>query len=523
MEPITIVIAGIAAIVGIGIGALVGKSFFSKSLKNTAEQAKKESELILETAKKEAETLKKEKLLEAKEKFQQSKAETEKEIQTRLKKAEEREASVKQKEQSLSQKIENTAKKEKELETAKENLNRQVEILNAKKAELDKTHEQTVKTLEKVAGMSAVDAKAQLVESLKAEANTQASALIKNTMDEAKLTANKEAKKIIIQTIQRTAQEHAIENSVSSFQLEGDDMKGQIIGREGRNIRALESATGVELIVDDTPDTILISCFDPVRRELARIALQRLVTDGRIHPARIEEIVEKTKKQLEEQIVEIGERTCIELGIHGLHPELIRMVGRMRYRSSYGQNLLHHSKEVANMCAVMASELGMPPKLAKRAGLLHDIGKVPDIEQELSHALLGAKLAEQYNEHPSVVNAIGAHHDEMEMKFVISPLIQICDAISGARPGARRDTFQQYTQRIKDLENLALGFDGVEKAFAIQAGRELRVIVEADKVADKDAEMISHNISQKIMNEMQYPGQIKVTVIREVRAVSVAR
>jgi ribonuclease Y len=342
-------------------------------------------------------------------------------------------------------------------------------------------------------------------------------------MDEAKLTANKEAKKIIIQTIQRTAQEHAIENSVSTFQLEGDDMKGQIIGREGRNIRALEAATGVEFIVDDTPDTIILSCFDPIRREIARLSLQRLVSDGRIHPARIEEVVEKTKKQLEDQVVEIGERTCIELGIHGLHPELIRMVGRMRYRSSYGQNLLHHSKEVANMCAVMAAELGLNPKLAKRAGLLHDIGKVPDIEQELSHALLGAKLAEQYNEHPSIVNAIGAHHDEMEMKFVISPIIQICDSISGARPGARRDTYNQYLQRIKDLENLAMGFDGVEKAFAVQAGRELRVIVEAAKIDDKLAEQLSFDMSQKIMNEMQYPGQIRVTVIRETRAVNIAR
>ncbi len=380
-----------------------------------------------------------------------------------------------------------------------------------------------VKTLEKAANMSAADAKTQLIESLKAEASSVASSHIKTIMDEAKLTANKEAKKIIIQTIQRTAQEHAIENSISSFQLESDELKGQIIGREGRNIRALEAATGVEFIVDDTPDTIILSCFDPVRREIARLSLQRLVTDGRIHPARVEEVVEKTKKQMEDQIVEIGERTCVELGIHGLHPELIRMVGRMRYRSSYGQNLLHHSKEVANMSAVMAAELGLNPKLAKRAGLLHDIGKVPEIEQELSHALLGAKLAEQYNEHPSVVNAIGAHHDEMEMKFVISPIIQICDSISGARPGARRDTYNQYMQRIKDLENLAQSFEGVEKAFAVQAGRELRVIVEAGKVDDKLAEQMSFEISQKIMNEMQYPGQIRVTVIRETRAVNIAR
>jgi ribonuclease Y len=402
-------------------------------------------------------------------------------------------------------------------------MKQQLDLLNEKKSQLDKSHESMVKTLEKAAGMSAVDAKVQLIESLKSEAKSAASSHVKSIMDEAKLTANKEAKKIIIQTIQRTAQEHAIENSVSTFQLEGDDMKGQIIGREGRNIRALEAATGVEFIVDDTPDTIILSCFDPIRREIARLSLQRLVSDGRIHPARIEEVVEKTKKQLEDQVVEIGERTCIELGIHGLHPELIRMVGRMRYRSSYGQNLLHHSKEVANMCAVMAAELGLNPKLAKRAGLLHDIGKVPDIEQELSHALLGAKLAEQYNEHPSIVNAIGAHHDEMEMKFVISPIIQICDSISGARPGARRDTYNQYLQRIKDLENLAMGFEGVEKAFAVQAGRELRVIVEASKVDDKIAEQMSFDMSQKIMNEMQYPGQIRVTVIRETRAVNIAR
>jgi ribonucrease Y len=515
MDVITIVLLGAAAVLGIGVGIFAGKSIFSKTFNANKEQAEKEATLILDNAKKEAENLKKEKLLEAKEKFQQTKVEQEKEIQQKLNKADERERTVKQKEQSLSQKIENTTKREQELDVLKDNMKQQLDLLNEKKSQLDKSHESMVKTLEKAAGMSAVDAKAQLIESLKGEAKSAASSHVKSIMDEAKLTANKEAKKIIIQTIQRTAQEHAIENSVSTFQLEGDDMKGQIIGREGRNIRALEAATGVEFIVDDTPDTI--------RREIARLSLQRLVSDGRIHPARIEEVVEKTKKQLEDQVVEIGERTCIELGIHGLHPELIRMVGRMRYRSSYGQNLLHHSKEVANMCAVMAAELGLNPKLAKRAGLLHDIGKVPDIEQELSHALLGAKLAEQYNEHPSIVNAIGAHHDEMEMKFVISPIIQICDSISGARPGARRDTYNQYLQRIKDLENLAMGFEGVEKAFAVQAGRELRVIVEASKVDDKIAEQMSFDMSQKIMNEMQYPGQIRVTVIRETRAVNIAR
>jgi ribonuclease Y len=523
MEVINIVLIAVGALIGAGLGVIITKNIMGKTIDNQKEHANKEAQLILENAKKEAENIKREKLLEAKEKFQQTKSEEEKEITARSKKIEERESAQKQKEQSLNQKIENTQRQEKELEVLKENLKRQTEIVTEKKTVLEKQHEQTIKTLEKVAGMNAVDAKSQLVESLKDEAKTAATSHVKQIMDEAKLTANKEAKKIIVQTIQRTAQEHSIENAVSSFQLENDDMKGQIIGREGRNIRALESATGVELIVDDTPDTILISCFDPIRREIARLSLQRLTADGRIHPARIEEVVEKTKKQLEDQVVEIGERTCVELGIHGLHPELIRMVGRMRYRSSYGQNLLHHSKEVANMCAVMAAELGMNAKLAKRAGLLHDIGKVPDIEQELSHALLGAKLAEQYNEHPSIVNAIGAHHDEMEMKFSISPLIQICDSISGARPGARRDTFNQYTQRIKDLENLALAFEGVDKAFAIQAGRELRVIVQAEKISDKDAEVMSFDMSQKIQNEMQYPGQIRVTVIRETRAVNVAR
>ncbi|MEY4876343.1 MAG: ribonuclease [Bacteroidota bacterium] len=523
MDIISIVLLVAGAVVGIGVGIFAGKSIFSKSFNAQKEQAEKEATLILENAKKESENLKKEKLLEAKEKFQQTKLEQEKEIQQKLNKADERERTLKQKEQSFSQKIENATKKEQELDVLKDTMKHQLELVNEKKSQLDKSHESMVKTLEKAAGMSAVDAKAQLMESLTSEAKSAASSHIKIIMDEAKLTANKEAKKIIIQTIQRTAQEHAIENSVSTFQLEGDDMKGQIIGREGRNIRALEAATGVEFIVDDTPDTIILSCFDPIRREIARLSLQRLVSDGRIHPARIEEVVEKTKKQFEDQVVEIGERTCIELGIHGLHPELIRMVGRMRYRSSYGQNLLHHSKEVANMCAVMAAELGLNPKLAKRAGLLHDIGKVPDIEQELSHALLGAKLAEQYNEHPSIVNAIGAHHDEMEMKFVISPIIQICDSISGARPGARRDTYNQYLQRIKDLENLAMSFDGVEKAFAVQAGRELRVIVEAAKIDDKLAEQLSFDMSQKIMNEMQYPGQIRVTVIRETRAVNIAR
>jgi len=377
--------------------------------------------------------------------------------------------------------------------------------------------------LEKIANLSAEEAKTQLVESLKHEAQTQALALQQEIIDEAKQKANKEARKIIIQTIQRTAAEQAIENSITVFNLESDEIKGQIIGREGRNIRAIEAATGVDLIVDDTPEAILLSSFDPLRREIARLSLQRLVADGRIHPARIEEIVEKTRKQIEEQVMEIGERTVIELGIHGLHKELVRMVGRMRFRSSYGQNLLMHSRETANLCATMAAELGLNPKLAKRAGLLHDIGKVPDEESELSHALLGAKLAEKYGENPAVVNAIGAHHDEMEMQYVISPIVQACDAISGARPGARREIMQQYLQRIKDLENLAMGYNGVEKAYAIQAGRELRVIVEADKVTDQDSDKLSFEIAQKIQTEMTFPGQIKVTVIREKRAVNVAR
>jgi ribonuclease Y len=388
---------------------------------------------------------------------------------------------------------------------------------------LDLPKNEYVKRLEKVAGLSAEDARTQLIEGLKQEAQTRALVIQQEIIEDAKLKANKEARKIVIQTIQRTAAEQAIENSITVFNLESDEIKGSIIGREGRNIRAIEAATGVDLIVDDTPEAIVLSSFDPLRREIARLSLQRLVADGRIHPARIEEVVEKTKRQLDDQVMEIGERTAMELGVHGLHKELIRMVGRMRFRSSYGQNLLMHSRETANLCAIMASELGMNPKLAKRAGLLHDIGKVPDEETELSHALLGAKLAEKYGENPAVVNAIGAHHDEMEMQYVISPIIQACDAISGARPGARREIMQQYIQRIKDLENLAQGYQGVEKAYAIQAGRELRVIVEADKVSDSDSDKLSFEIAQKIQTEMTFPGQIKVTVIREKRAVNIAR
>lgn len=430
---------------------------------------------------------------------------------------------IKQKEQALNQKNEQIQKQLNENDAIKETLNRQMELVTIKRTELEKHQEEHIRRLEKVAGLTAEEAKHQLVESLKEEARSQALSHIQEIIEDAKLKANKEAKKIIIQSIQRTAAEQTIENTITVFTLESDEIKGQIIGREGRNIRAIEAATGVDLIVDDTPEAIVLSSFDPLRREIARLSLQRLVQDGRIHPARIEEVVEKTKKQLEEQVMDIGERTVIELGIHGLHKELVRLVGKMRFRSSYGQNLLMHSKETANLCGVMAAELGLNPKLAKRAGLLHDIGKVPDEETELSHALLGAKLAEKYGEHAAVVNAIGAHHDEMEMQYVISPIVQACDAISGARPGARREIMQSYLQRIKDLENLALAHDGVEKAYAIQAGRELRIIVESDKVSDGDADRLSFEIANKIQTEMQYPGQIKVTVIREKRAVNIAR
>jgi ribonuclease Y len=405
----------------------------------------------------------------------------------------------------------------------KENLNRQIEVVNIKRTELEKHQEEHIRRLENVSGLTADEAKSQLIETLRQEANSQALVIQQEIVDDAKLRANKEARKIIIQTIQRTASEQAIENAITVFNLESDEIKGSIIGREGRNIRAIEAATGVDLIVDDTPEAIILSSFDPLRREIARLSLQRLVTDGRIHPARIEEVVEKTRKQLEEQIIEIGERTVIELGIHGLHKELVRIVGKMRFRSSYGQNLLMHSREVANLCGIMAAELGMNSKLAKRAGLLHDIGKVPDEETELSHALLGMKLAEKYGENPAVCNAIGAHHDEVEMQYVISPIVQACDSMSGARPGARREIMQQYLQRIKDLENLALAYPGVEKAYAIQAGRELRVIVEAEKVSDGESDKLSFEIAQKIQTEMTYPGQIKVTVIREKRAINVAR
>jgi len=521
MDPNTIsIITGAIALI---IGLIAGKFIFNKNTRKKVEEAELQSQTILKEAALRSETIRKEKELEAKEKFVQLKSAHDKEVLDRNRKINEIENRSRQKEQSVNQKEANIDRQVKENEIIKENLNRQIELVNIKRTELEKHQEEHIRRLEKIAALSAEEAKTQLIESLKNEAQTQALGLQQEIIDDAKQKANKEARKIIIQTIQRTAAEQAIENSITVFNLESDEIKGQIIGREGRNIRAIEAATGVDLIVDDTPEAIILSSFDPLRREIARLSLQRLVTDGRIHPARIEEVVEKTKKQIDDQVMEIGERTVIEMGIHGLHKELVRMVGRMRFRSSYGQNLLMHSRETANLCGIMAAELGLNAKLAKRAGLLHDIGKVPDEETELSHALLGAKLAEKYGENPAVVNAIGAHHDEMDMAYVISPIIQACDAISGARPGARREIMQQYIQRIKDLENLAMSYPGVEKAYAIQAGRELRVIVESDRVSDADSDKLSFEIAQKIQTEMTFPGQIKVTVIREKRAVNVAR
>ncbi|MFY8108963.1 MAG: ribonuclease Y [Bacteroidia bacterium] len=484
---------------------------------------KSRSQEIIREAETKAEILKKDKLLEAKERFLQLKSEHDKDITNRNQQILKEENKIKQQEQSIKQKLENAQRKDAELDSIKQSLQKQLEAAAAKKEEAEKALHSQVKQLEKIAGLTADEAKKQLVEALQEEARTEALARVKEITDEAKMMATKEAKKIVLSTIQRTAAEQAIENSVSVFNIESDELKGRIIGREGRNIRALEAATGVEFIVDDTPEAIILSCFDPIRREIARLAMHRLVTDGRIHPARIEEVVAKTKKQIEEELVEIGERTCIDLGIHGLHPELIRMVGRMRYRSSYGQNLLQHSREVANLCATMAAELGLNVKLAKRAGLLHDIGKVPDEDPETPHALLGMKLAEKYKEHPEVVNAIGAHHDEIEMTSMLSPIIQACDAISGSRPGARREDSENYMKRLKNLETIAMSYAGVEKAFAIQAGRELRVVVESDKVTDDAADLLSIDLSQRIQKEMTYPGQIKITVIREKRSVNYAK
>jgi ribonuclease Y len=516
MEMMTIIflVAGLAA--GVAIGYFLAASAVRKAIE-------KKSEQLIKDAEAEAEVIKKEKILQAKEKFLQLKAEHEKQFSEKNNAITQTENKLKQKEQSLNREREELQRKVRDNDNVKETLQHQLEAAARKLQEAEKFAKKQVEQLETIAGMKAEDAKAQLVEALKAEAKTQAMAFIKDSMEEAKLTANKEAKKVVIQTIQRVATEHAVENSVSVFNIESDEIKGRIIGREGRNIRALEAATGIEIIVDDTPEAIILSGFDPVRREIARLALHQLVTDGRIHPARIEEVVEKVKRQIEDEIVETGKRTCIDLGIHGLHPELIRMVGRMKYRSSYGQNLLQHSREVANLCATMAAELGLNTKLAKRAGLLHDIGKVPDDEPELPHAILGMKLAEKFKENPEVCNAIGAHHDEIEMNTLIAPIVQVCDAISGARPGARREIAEQYIKRLRDLETLALSYPGVVKTYAIQAGRELRVMVESEKINDKQAEQLSFDISQKIQNEMTYPGQIKITVIRETRAVNYAK
>ena len=520
---ISILLAGAA---GLGLGKFV----FAVKAGREKEEAEKEAKRILFEAESKAEAFRKEKELQAKERFIQLKSEHEAEVQRKNQSIQSREQGLttkeqqhKQKEQTLNQKLEQASRKENELDQKKQQLDRLSQNLEQQEQELSKAHLRTVQALEKVAGLSAEQARQQLMESLMDEARSRASASIKDLVDEAKLNAHKQAKKVVIETIQRSATEHSIENSISVFQIKNDEIKGQIIGREGRNIRALEAATGVEFLVDDTTEAIILSCFDPLRREIARLALHRLVSDGRIHPARIEEVVTKTKKQIEDEIVEIGERTCIDLGIHGLHADLVRLVGKMRYRSSYGQNLLQHSREVANLCATMASELGLNPKLAKRAGLLHDIGKVPDDQPELPHALLGMQLAEKCKEHPVICNAIGAHHDEIEMTDPISAIVQACDAISGSRPGARREVVEGYIKRLKELENMAQSFKGVEKAFAIQAGRELRVVVEADKISDDQSELMSVELSQRIQNEMQYPGQIKVTVIREKRAVAYAK
>lgn len=507
-------------LIGLLAGVIVGGGLAWLAL-NAVFNKKKNS--ILEEAEKEGEAIKKDKMLQAKEKFYQLKEEHEKVIKQRNRKMQSAEDKLKARDAKLSKQIEQNKKTQKEVDAIRGNLEKQLEIVEKRKKDLEKVHTENVEQLEKISGLSADDAKKELMKALKDEARTEAMNHIKNIMDEAKLTASAEAKKVVIQSIQRVATEQAIENSVSVFNIENDEIKGRIIGREGRNIRALESATGVEIIVDDTPEAIILSCFDPVRREVSRLALHQLVSDGRIHPARIEEVVKKVSKQLEEEIIETGKRTCIDLGIHGLHPNLVKMVGRMKYRSSYGQNLLQHSREVANLSATMASELGLNPKLAKRAGLLHDIGKVPEDEPEMPHAILGMKLAEKFGEKEEVCNAIGAHHDEIEMTSLISPIVQVCDAVSGARPGARREIVESYIKRLQDLENLALGYPGVTKSYAIQAGRELRVLVESEKVSDEQADSLSFDISQKIQNEMTYPGQVKVTVIRERRAVNYAK
>lgn len=510
------------------ISGLLGGGVLSYFMWDKALKSKKRK--IVSEAVAEGEVIKKDKILQAKEKFLQLKSEHEEYINEKSSKVNSFEAKLKQRETSINQRREELNREIKDFETSKhevdvirENLNNQLELLEKKEHEVESLHRQHLEKLETLSGLSAEEAKAQLVESLKNEAKTEAMSYINEIMEEAKLSANKEAKKVVVKTIQRVATETAIENSVTIFHIESDEIKGRIIGREGRNIRALEAATGIEIIVDDTPEAIVLSGFDPVRREIARLALHQLVTDGRIHPARIEEVVEKVRKQVEEEIIETGKRTTIDLGIHGLHPELIRLIGKMKYRSSYGQNLLQHSREVANLCAIMATELGLNAKAAKRAGLLHDIGKVPDDEPELPHAVLGMKLAERFKEKPDICNAIGAHHDEVEMTSLLSPIVQVCDAISGARPGARREVVESYIKRLKTLEELALSYPGVLKTYAIQAGRELRVIVGSDKITDKDSEQLSFDIAKRIQDEMTYPGQIKITVIREMRAISYAK
>jgi len=517
---ITVLIAAASTIV---LSLVFGTLLYKRKMSKKAEDAEDKAKLILKEAEIAAENLKKDRIIEAKEKILKMRSEFEDEANKKKNLILNNEQKIKQREQTISKEIENLKRKEGELDDIRTDLTAQLDHVKKRKEELDKFNQQKIQVLENISKLTADEAREQLISSLKDEAQTRASSYIKDIMEQAKLSATKEAKKIVVETIQRTATEHAIENCVSIFNIESDDIKGKIIGREGRNIRALEAATGVEIIVDDTPEAIIISGFDPVRREIARLSLHRLVQDGRIHPARIEEIVTKTTKNIEDEIVEIGERTVIDLGIHGLHPELVRMVGRMRFRSSYGQNLLQHSREVANLCAIMASELGLNVKQAKRAGLLHDIGKVWPEELEKPHAIVGMELAQKYKEHPIVCNAIGAHHDEIEMTSILSPIVQSCDAISGARPGARREVMEQYIKRLRELEDLGLGFDGVDKCYAIQAGRELRVIVDAEKASDERASQLSFDISQKIERDMQYPGQVKVTVIREMRSVAYAK
>ncbi len=512
MNLFLLIVALVCIAIGVGGGYLLFRYVLTGMLRRQLDEAEKEAQVIKEK-----------KLLEVKEKFLNKKAELEKEVQQRSQRILQSENKLKQREMVINQRHEDVNRRKQELDSQQGRLKNQEQLLARKEEELGKMHEREIAKLEELSGISAEEARNHLVESLKAEAQTRAQSYVNEIMDEAKINANKEAKRIVIQTIQRVATETAIENSVTVFHIENDDVKGRIIGREGRNIRAFEAATGVEIVVDDTPEAIVISAFDPVRREVARLALHNLISDGRIHPARIEEVVSKVKKQIDEEVIETGKRTAIDLGIHGLHPELIRIVGKMKYRSSYGQNLLQHARETANLCGIMAAELGLNPKKAKRAGLLHDIGKVPDEETELPHAIYGAKIAEKYKEKPDICNAIGAHHDEMEMTSLIAPIVQVCDAISGARPGARREIVEAYVKRLNDLENIAMSYPGVVKTYAIQAGRELRVIVGADKIDDKEIENLSNNIATRIQNEMTYPGQVKITVIRETRSVSYAK